>query len=159
MKYPLLLLLCCSSLVSACTRATEDPCATVYCDKGTCRDGACLCEEGYDGPSCSKQSSERFVGNWTVAELSGAGASIYDCQISQAGKVHSVMFGSLAGNPVAVSGQVEGLEIVVAEQPIQFGSIRGSGRIDTVSGILSMDYEIKGGASNRTTCQATFYPQ
>jgi len=48
-------------LVSAC----KDPCKEVNCNFGTCLDGTCLCDDGYEGANCDQEERAKFLGRWT----------------------------------------------------------------------------------------------
>lgn len=38
-----------------------DPCANIVCEHGSCINGRCDCEEGYTGPSCSKEITPQKI--------------------------------------------------------------------------------------------------
>lgn len=49
-------------LAMACS---SDPCTDSSCgDHGTCIDGACMCDEGYEGDNCEREEREKFLGEW-----------------------------------------------------------------------------------------------
>jgi hypothetical protein len=41
-----------------------DPCKEVECNNGSCLEGVCECDEGYEGEFCDGRKSERFTGQW-----------------------------------------------------------------------------------------------
>lgn len=41
-----------------------DPCKEVNCNNGSCVEGICNCDEGYEGEDCSTRKSLRFTGLW-----------------------------------------------------------------------------------------------
>lgn len=44
-----------------------DPCEGVNCNDGTCMEGICQCDDGYEGDDCSIRKSEKFTGLWEGA--------------------------------------------------------------------------------------------
>ncbi len=43
----------------------SDPCSDVECGAhGTCDDGTCLCDEGYEGTLCDAKLIDKFVSSW-----------------------------------------------------------------------------------------------
>ncbi len=67
-----LLLLCCLATVyfTSCTPRCEECCnAQDKCGPhGTCLDGACTCEDGYETQVCDTLSSTKFLGRWKAKE-------------------------------------------------------------------------------------------
>src|SRR3990167_6773530 len=52
--------------------ALSEPCATVTCQNGgTCKDGTCICPNGYYGVNCEKVSTSFIVGTYNCS-LSGS---------------------------------------------------------------------------------------
>jgi len=47
----------------------SDPCKDVNCGTGTCDDGTCLCETGFEGLNCEIESREKFLGFWTSDDI------------------------------------------------------------------------------------------
>ncbi len=43
----------------------KDPCKEVNCNNGTCLEGTCLCDDGYEGVNCDQLERDKFVGSWT----------------------------------------------------------------------------------------------
>lgn len=43
----------------------SDPCKDISCNEvGTCDDGTCICDTGYEGANCETESREKFIGTW-----------------------------------------------------------------------------------------------
>ena len=48
---------------------TDDPCKDVDCGaNGTCFEGACICNEGFEGSDCLTPWADKFLGNWKAQE-------------------------------------------------------------------------------------------
>lgn len=51
-----------SFIFNACN---QDPCKDISCkNNGTCRDGACKCAVGFEGPFCETKMYEKFIGTY-----------------------------------------------------------------------------------------------
>ncbi len=61
------------ALVAAATFTTacnDDPCKDVKCgDNGDCFDGACVCNQGYEGTNCDVTWANKFAGTWNASEV------------------------------------------------------------------------------------------
>jgi hypothetical protein len=53
-------------LLAVSCKKDEDKCADVNCNFGTCVEGTCQCDEGYEGDDCSIASNEKFLGDWEL---------------------------------------------------------------------------------------------
>lgn len=50
-----------STMITSC----NDPCASRLCKNGgVCRDGECVCADGFEGPLCESKMYEKFIGTW-----------------------------------------------------------------------------------------------
>lgn len=50
-----------STMISSC----NDPCNNRLCKNGgVCREGECICADGFEGPLCEKKMYEKFIGTW-----------------------------------------------------------------------------------------------
>jgi len=50
-----------STMISSC----NDPCNDRICKNGgVCREGECVCADGFEGPLCEKKMYEKFIGTW-----------------------------------------------------------------------------------------------
>jgi hypothetical protein len=143
-------------LLSACK---PDPCKDTDCRNGTCEAGECLCLPGYDGTDCSQLSRERFLGNWTVSDLCGPSATIYDCRIESGGPLPEMVFENLGDQGLPVKATAQGLAFDIPLQPFGQWSIRGGGLLDTTAREISLDYTVDWGGGNSTTCLTSLYPQ
>jgi hypothetical protein len=58
----LMLFISSAALVSSCT---TNPCADIACRNfGTCREGACACTAGFEGPFCESKVTDKYIGYW-----------------------------------------------------------------------------------------------
>ncbi len=61
-----------------------DPCKDVECGaNGVCLDGACICDEGYDGTDCNIVIRSLFTGTYNVVEVCSSDTSYYDNYVSR----------------------------------------------------------------------------
>lgn len=65
-------------------------CAGFDCVKGDCKDGACVCEEGYEGTTCNTAWSAKFVGTYQGTDCYDSGIARYT--ISGTAKADSVRY-------------------------------------------------------------------
>lgn len=47
---------------------TEDLCKDVVCGPGTCFDGTCVCDQGFEGTNCETAWNVKYVGNFNTSE-------------------------------------------------------------------------------------------
>lgn len=48
---------------------TSDKCKSIVCAyNGSCKEGTCICQSGYEGPQCETVIRDRYRGSWSVAE-------------------------------------------------------------------------------------------
>jgi hypothetical protein len=103
--------------LSSCT---SDPCKDVNCGtNGTCVEGTCSCDAGYEGTNCGTEVRTKFLGTYTVAEdCSASAASSYIATITADAtsiqKVKITNFWGLFNGQV--SATVEGNNISIARQ-------------------------------------------
>lgn len=49
---------------------TDDPCKDVECGtNGTCFEGACVCNEGFEGSDCNAEWAAKFVGSYFGSDV------------------------------------------------------------------------------------------
>lgn len=66
-----LLALALGAMVSFTSCGTDDPCKDVECGaNGTCFEGECVCNQGYEGTACDVEWATKFVSSTYTAESS-----------------------------------------------------------------------------------------
>lgn len=65
----------------------SDPCKDVECNFGTCVEGECACNPGYEGTNCDEAFNAKYAGSYTNAETCDSSTSgpNYDIQINASG--------------------------------------------------------------------------
>lgn len=138
-----------AALVVFATACTPDPCKDVVCgDHGTCEEGLCICETGYEQNTdglCNTEVRAKFLGTWTVSEdCTQSAPSSYTTSVTiSSGAILEVkitnMWGAFANQ---VTATVSGSTITIARQAPDSDSyyIEGSG---TISGsTITMNYTV-----------------
>jgi len=68
------------TMFNACN---DDPCKDVNCGtNGTCDNGTCLCNTGYEGSACETLATAKFIGNHNVSDTC-SNTITYTSSISQ----------------------------------------------------------------------------
>jgi len=141
---------------------TADACKDVECgDYGTCLDGDCVCDAGYEGTNCATESRADFIGSYNANEadcnLVDQAASI-SASSTGANKIAITGFGGFAcnGSPIAVIATVSGDDVTIASQNFCSGSIvinSGSGSINASGTVVTITYNatFNGTTGNCTT--------
>src|SRR2546423_15618572 len=52
---------------------TKYPCKVVICVNGSCVDGICACETGFEGSDCSTEMRSKFIGTFLLSGTDNAG--------------------------------------------------------------------------------------
>jgi|SRR5690606_5316460 len=69
------------------TSCDDDPCKDVECGaNGTCFDGVCQCNEGYEGTNCELEWTAKFLGSYNVEDVctgENPGTYLYETTISK----------------------------------------------------------------------------
>lgn len=152
MKKNLLKFLGLGMLFVVFTACPDDPCKDVNCgDNGTCVEGTCVCDEGYEQDAtgaCTVESREKFAGSWNVVEDCSAsvpaayvtivanGATIVDVTITNFwGAFQNIVNATIDGNTITIGRQ---------EPDNDDFFVEGTGTID-LSGakpVITMNYTV-----------------
>ena len=132
-------------MVSCDTDACKDVDCGLY---GTCVDGDCECDAGYEGASCATASREKFIGSYNVSESCTSGNFTYAISIttSSTGAANVIItnFGGFT-TPINVNGTVSGTSLTIPNQTVGGGTFSGSGQI--AGNILTITYNATAGSS------------
>ena len=136
-------------LASSCG---NDPCQTIVpCVNGECREGECACDSLWEGLGCDVLETTKFVGSWTVGDICN-NAEVYDASISEASTSGQIRFDQLGPDRLPVFAIVDGHLLAISEQAYGQAVIGGSGGIDTVNQIITLDYEVDYGQGITVNC-------
>ncbi len=118
------------------TSCNPDPCEKVICNNnGTCNEGVCSCEAGYEGETCDILSRTKTVSDWNVEEDGSlSAADNYDVTITaNSNDAKAIYIGNMYNAfSNAVNATVNGNVITIDRQePDGDGYfVRGTGTID-----------------------------
>lgn len=129
------------------TSCEVDPCSDVECgDNGTCVDGDCVCDAGYEGTDCDTESRAKFIGTYNVTEACTSGNYTYSISATtSATGITSIIISNFGDYGVNVTGTVSGSNLTIANQTVGGGTFSGSGQIS--GNILTITYNVTAGTS------------
>jgi hypothetical protein len=133
-----------------------DECELVDCLNGACIEGVCACEAGYEGKSCNSESRTRFLGEWEVGDICRGTAIVYNVTVTQAATPQAVTIDNLNAQGMPVSAAISGTEMNIPKQTFGLAVISGSGGIDTLARVISLEYLIEEDGLPDEICQAAF---
>jgi hypothetical protein len=153
------------------TTSCGDKCADKDCGNGTCLDGTCECETGYEGDDkgiCNVEVRTKFLGNYTTNETcSNSGtAAPYLVGVSNGAGISDVLLSGFYGPTdtggfvAAVKATVDGTSITIARQEPDNDNIfvEGSGSIS--GNVMTMTYSVSdetGGTIITNTCSNVIF--
>ncbi len=129
----------------------KDACANVKCQHGgTCSNGLCKCPTGYEGNSCERRISDKFVGTYIGTDCDGSAAYILSAtsnttvDLKVSGLSRS-MHASVSGNSLAFSKQT------IDDGAGNYYSVEGNGNLNGNSlSVILIAVEI--GSGDQQTC-------
>ncbi len=143
------------------TSCDPDPCKDVECGtNGECFDGACVCNQGFEGTNCDVKWNTKYIGNYNVVENCTVPVIAGDTFSSEivAGADDTHLTVKNFGN----SGQNVSITISEADKVDFTGDINFGGNVTNVvatgtyaSGVLTIDYEGKVGGVVTVKCKDT----
>jgi hypothetical protein len=152
------------------TPACGDKCDTTKCGNGTCLDGTCECDAGYekdkDG-NCNVETRTKLIGTFGTSEQCTGDPSAfpYDITIQAGTNVQDIkifnFYDSFTSS--AVNATVNGTTITIPSQtPVAGGTLQvsGSGTIDATATPVkfTLAYEVKNTTTNTTaSCSNTVF--
>jgi hypothetical protein len=126
-----------------------DPCKDVECNFGTCADGECVCNTGYEGANCLTALNAKFAGSYQLSETcSGSGpAGPYAVTVAAKSTPLDITFvGLWEVTQNIVNGVVgsDGVSFTIERQQITTGiDIEcTTGSISTDGNTVNMTYKI-----------------
>jgi hypothetical protein len=150
------------------TSCETDPCKDVVCgDHGTCLEGVCNCENGYEKDSaglCNTEIRAKFVGSWTVSDnCSQSGTASYTVSVTAStANILEVKITNFWGSFVNQgTATIDGSTINIARQEPDADQyfISGSGTINAANNSIAWNYNISdetGAAPLVDVCTATW---
>ncbi|MEN9347482.1 MAG: hypothetical protein RLZZ77_993 [Bacteroidota bacterium] len=133
-----------STVLTSCKE--DDPCEGVSClNGGTCVDGNCDCDAGFEGTDCGTQMRTKFIASYAVSEACTSGNYTYDMTIStSATSASSVIIDNFGGVGISATGTVNGKTLTIPNATSDVGGVsvtyQGSGQIN--GNILTMSYSL-----------------
>ena len=140
----------------------KDNCKDVECGSGTCFEGVCDCDLGFETDTegvCTIESRAKFLGNYNSTETCNTGSGAYSNVISPvAADASQVNISNFGDSGLNVTATVNGDEITVPSTTLDFGGgnsfqVTGDGRIS--GSVITMEYEARQNGSIVFTCTAT----
>jgi len=137
-------------MVSCDTDACKDVDCGLY---GTCLEGACECDLGYSGATCTTLVRAAFVGNYNTTESCTTGPDSYAVTVTAGSSDLTISIGNLyrAGNFTTGTVNADG-GVTIASQAFGDGTI--SGTATKSGGVLTVIYTVAI-AGNSDTCTLT----
>ncbi|MBN8684191.1 MAG: hypothetical protein J0L99_16210 [Chitinophagales bacterium] len=84
----------------------EDPCKNVECGaNGTCFEGACVCNEGFEGSGCDTEWSAKFVTTYNGTDVCANGTFDYDQAITRVSE-STVLLNDLGGTVYDITANI-----------------------------------------------------
>ncbi|MBI1289285.1 MAG: hypothetical protein GC178_17090 [Flavobacteriales bacterium] len=131
-----------------------DNCKDVTCDNGgTCVDGTCVCEAGYEGTSCDTEERAKFLASYSVSESCTSGNYTYSVTVTTSSTdVTKIIIGNFGDYGVDVVATVSGSSLTIANQTVGGGTFSGSGQLS--GNILTVTYTVTAG-TDTDSCTMT----
>ena len=109
-----------------------DPCKDVVCNNGTCVDGDCECDNGYEGVDCGVKFNAKFHGTYNLAETcdtsgSDAYAVSVDSSSTDPAKANITGLYREPQGTVVVSIGTDGVSFTIPVTDIGPGTIESAG--------------------------------
>ncbi|MBA3898947.1 MAG: hypothetical protein H0X62_01865 [Bacteroidetes bacterium] len=113
-------------------QSCRDACKDVECNNGTCDEGTCICEGGYEGTNCDVAVRSKFLGTYAFTENCNSGADQYSVTVNADGSdIQKIRIVNIYGAGLTTEATVSGTSLTIASQ--SFGStnstISGSGSV------------------------------
>jgi len=146
------------------TACVKDSCSDLKCQNGgSCSNGFCNCQTGYEGAECELKSADKFVGSFPGHLHCDGFPSVADTMdivlAAEPDMVTVTRRGPMGGGAgIAINGQVVGNEIIVPDVYAGSSRRRISILIDPTIEKLTFTDEFKSDTADlATTSNCTFY--
>jgi hypothetical protein len=126
---------------------TTDACKDVDCGtNGTCLEGVCLCDTGYEGVNCDTEERADFIGTYNVTEVCASGDYTYSITVTtSATGISSIIVTNFGDYDVNINGTVVGDNVTFASQTVGGGTFSGTGQVN--GNVLTISYNVTAGTS------------
>ena len=140
--------------------ACSDPCADVNCgDNGTCNQGLCICDEGYEGFNCEAKIIDKFTGTWVSTDFSCDGElEPVTFVFEQGSTITDLRFYDAEDEEIIISVNYAGNNISIDEQEVDEATVSGSGSLTDANTFL-MFFQIVDEDNDSYSCSGTFTKQ
>ncbi len=154
-------------LIAALMAGCSDPCKKLSCVSGTCLDGTCTCDPGYEGADCASAFNKKFGGAYTLTEsctISGAAVPYSVSARAKTGTTTEVIIVGLWEVPITEVTAVltaDGKGFTIARQTLSTSSHKdvscSNGTISADGKTINMTYKLydTNGTSIVDECPAT----
>lgn len=127
----------------------NDKCKAIVCSYGgVCKEGACICQSGYEGPQCETVIRDRYIDTWTVRETgSFTNTNFYTLWIEGGDNMTEVVINNLY-NKLKVKASINRDTILIPQQTVQGGYVvQGKGLLSKTgtygkNGTIIMRYSV-----------------
>lgn len=131
-----------AAMMSLTMNSCKDECKDVDCGHGSCDEGNCTCETGYEGDNCDIEERAKFYGTYTGNETCTTGSDNYQVTVtSNSAGITSVSISNIYNQSFIVSGTVSGTSVSIPSQSVGSSTtVSGNGSIS--GNQLTITYEI-----------------
>jgi len=121
-----------TSVFSMVLYSCSDPCTGVICkNNGICRDGACACGIGFEGPFCEDAMNKKFIGTWDGSyRCNGNAPTARTFIMSPKPNPFEVLIYDLFAQNEQMEATVDGVNITIPFQTINNWEYRGYGTVE-----------------------------
>lgn len=102
----------------------KDECKDLNCNFGTCDDGTCICDDGFEGTNCDAEQRTKFIGVWAgiincasestqiVVNITKNSSQIRLVNLSLDGD--TTVIGHVNGKTITIDQQTPGEDIILS---------------------------------------------